>query len=288
MKNINLIIKLKKKIYLHEIIKIKKTKIFFDKISSFKYLLKNSLTFLKKNNNELIKKAKNNFIVISDNKLKLKQKRFIYSARPRLLFCKIINKLVYKNLIIFPTIEQKISKNAKIDKFAIIENNVQIGNNTIIESGAIIKKNTIIGNNCIIRSGAVIGGEGFSFERTKKDLHHMKAFGGVQIGNNVSVGINSSICKSTFDFTLIGDYSQIDTLVQVAHNTTIGKHTTITGGSQIGGSTIIGNNVWLSPCTNISNGLNIGDNVFVGIGSVVIKDIKKGNRVFGNPARKID
>ena len=66
------------------------------------------------------------------------------------------------------------------------------------------------------------------------------------------------------------------------------KNCTITGGTQIGGSSVIGNNVWFSPCSNINNNIKIGDKSFVGIGSVVIKNVPKNSKVFGNPARKID
>tara|TARA_Y100000992_G_scaffold175473_1_gene118349 strand:+ start:225 stop:1088 length:864 start_codon:yes stop_codon:yes gene_type:complete len=283
-----LIVKLKKKIYLNDILNIPKyNKISFNKITSSENPLDHSLIFLKKDIDLKIKK-KTKVSIISNNILKSKDKNYIYTQHPRLLFCKILKKLKNKNLIIYPKIKNNISKTSKISSKAIIGENVQIGNNTIVEEGAIIKSNTIIGKNCIIKSGSIIGGDGFSFERENSKIYEMIAFGGVKIGDNVSVGLNSTICKSTFNFTEIGNGSQIDTLVQIAHNVKIGKNCTITGGTQIGGSSIIGNNVWLSPCSNISNNIKIGDKSFIGIGSVVIRNVQKNSKVFGNPARKID
>ena len=37
----------------------------------------------------------------------------------------------------------------------------------------------------------------------------------------------------------------------------------------------------------IRNNLNIGKNVLIGMGSVVTKDVKDGQIVFGNPAKQI-
>ncbi len=283
-----IVVKLKKKIYLNDILKIpKKNNISFSKISSAENPVDQSLIFLK-NDTELNINKNIKFTVISNNILKSKYKNYIYSQNPRLLFCKILKKLKDKNLIIYPKIKSKISKSSKLSSNALIEENVQIGDNTIIEEGAIIKSNTIIGKNCKIKSGAIIGGDGFSFERQNFKLFEMIAFGGVKLGDDVTIGLNSTVCKSTFKFTEIGNGTQIDTLVQIAHNVKIGKNCTITGGTQIGGSSVIGNNVWFSPCSNINNNIKIGDKSFVGIGSVVIKNVPKNSKVFGNPARKID
>jgi len=283
-----LVINLKKKIYLDDILKIPiKNKISFSKISSAENPIDESLIFLKKDINLNINKNIK-VLVISDNKLKSKDKNYIYSQNPRLLFCKILKRLKDKKLIIYPRIKNKISKSSKISSNAIIEENVQIGDNTIIEGGSIIKSNTIIGKNCKIKPGSIIGGDGFSFERESFKLYEMIAFGGVKLGDNVSVGLNSTVCRSTFKFTEIGSGTQIDTQVQIAHNVKIGKNCTITGGTQIGGSSIVGNNVWFSPCSNISNNIQIGDKSFIGIGSVVIRNVPKNSKVFGNPARKID
>ena len=283
-----LVVKLKKKIYLNDILKTsKKNNLSFSKISSAENPVDQSLIFLKKdmdlNINKNIK-----VLVISNNILKSKNKNYVYSRNPRLLFCKILKKLKDKNLIIYPKIKNKISKKSEISSNAFIDDNVQIGDNTIIEEGAIIKSNTIIGKNCKIKSGSIIGGDGFSFERENFKLYEMIAFGGVKLGDNVSVGLNTTVCKSTFKFTEIGNGTQIDTLVQIAHNVKIGKNCTITGGTQIGGSSVIGNDVWFSPCSNINNNIQIGDKSFIGIGSVVIRNVPKNSKVFGNPARKID
>ena len=276
---------LSKKIYLNEIDKkFKNQKIYIDKICSKENIKPNSLVFInkKKYNNE---KIINDCLVLTNVNLKLKN--IYFCKRPRLEFCKIIKKLIDNKILNKNFVVPKISNRSRISKKAVIENNVQIGSNTIIEPGAIIKENSIIGKNCVIRSGAVIGAISFSFERDRDKIYHFPTLGGVKIEDNVIIGSNSVISRANIGFTEIGKNTLIDTLVQIAHNCKIGKNITITGGSNIGGSVRIENNVMISPCSNLINNITIGKGSHIGIGSVVIKNVIKNSKVFGNPARKL-
>ena len=102
--------------------------------------------------------------------------------------------------------------------------------NVVINSNAIIHDNVSISNavimeNCIIKSGARIGGTGFGFEiNTKQKIYHN---GNVIIGKNSAIGSNTTIDRAVFDSTIVGDFSNIDNLVQIAHNVTIGNFATI-------------------------------------------------------------
>ena len=47
----------------------------------------------------------------------------------------------------------------------------------------------------------------------------------------------------------------------------------------------IGKRVFLAAGVSLAQDVTIGDDAYIGLGSVVLKDIKEGMRVFGNPAR---
>ena len=280
------ILKLKKKFYLNKILKVSKS-IFISSIGTIKFNSKNTLIFMSAKKNKLYTIKNKNVIILSDA-LPLKKKNgVIFCKKPRMVFCKILNYLIKNDLIEYKMIKEKISPKAKISAGATIEKNVQIGQNSVVENNVMIKSNSIIGNNCTIRSGAIIGGECFSFERENDKTYSFPYFGNVKIGNNVEIGNNTIINKSNFGSTKIGDNSKIDNLVQIAHNTSIGKNVTITSCVQIGGSVNIKDNVWICPSSSIMSGLTIRENVFIGIGSIVIKNIEKNIKVFGNPAREI-
>ncbi len=196
-----------------------------------------------------------------------------------------------------------IKNNVQIDHFSfidadtLIEDNVFIGANSKIGPNVIIKKNSIINDNvsisnsiinenCEIKSGAKIGFSGFGFEQySKKKINHI---GNVIIGKNTTIGCNTTIDRAVFESTIIGDYSQIDNLVQIAHNVTIGNHAIIASQVGIAGSTVIGDYVKIGGQAGISGHLKIGNNVTIAGKSGVTKNILDNKIVAGFPAKDIN
>ncbi len=195
-----------------------------------------------------------------------------------------------------------IHKNVQINSFSVIYNdteihdNVYIGANSTIGPNVVINKdviihdnvsisNTVIMENCVIKSGARIGGTGFGFEmKTKQKIHHS---GNVIIGHHSSIGSNTTIDRAVFDSTLIGKFSNIDNLVQIAHNVVIGDFAVIAAQVGIAGSTNIGNSVTIGGQAGISGHLVIGDNVTIAGKSGVTKNISDNKIVAGFPAKDI-
>ncbi len=199
--------------------------------------------------------------------------------------------------------ETTISKNVQINPYTIIYKNTEIGENTYIGSNSVIGPNVKIENNviihdnvsisnslimqnCTIKSGARIGGSGFGFEmKTKQKINHN---GNVQIGKNSSIGSNTTIDRAVFDSTVIGKFSNIDNLVQIAHNVIIGDYAVIAAQVGVAGSTNIGNYVKIGGQAGISGHLFIGDNVTIAAKSGVTKNISDNKIVAGFPAKDIN
>ncbi|MES2797695.1 MAG: UDP-3-O-(3-hydroxymyristoyl)glucosamine N-acyltransferase [Bacteroidota bacterium] len=180
----------------------------------------------------------------------------------------------------------KIGKNVKIWPHVFIGDNVTIGENADIQAGVKIYANTIIGNNCIIKGNAVIGSEGFGFapqpDGTYKNIPQL---GNVVIGNDVSIGANTTIDCSTMGSTIIGDGVKLDNLIQVAHNVEIGKNTVLVAQSGIAGSTKVGDNCVIGGQSALVGHITVADGTKVGGQSGVTKSIKKPNTaVNGTPA----
>jgi len=211
------------------------------------------------------------------------------------------NGIISKNSFIHP--EAEIGKNVQIDQFTTINEdsniseNVYIGSNSNIGPNAIINRNVIIHDNvsisnsiimeeCVIKSGARIGGTGFGFEmKTKQKINHS---GNVIIGKNSSIGSNTTIDRAVFDSTIVGEYSNLDNLVQIAHNVTIGSYAIIAAQVGIAGSTSIGNNVKIGGQAGIAGHLVIGDNVTIAAKSGVTKNINNNEIIAGFPAKDIN
>ena len=134
------------------------------------------------------------------------------------------------------------------------------------------KSQVQIGKNSIINPGVLLDGRE----------------GRVIIGNNVDIGANTTIDRGALSDTIIGDNTKINNLCHIAHNTKIGKNVIITGCVNISGSSIIEDNVWIAPNASIRGWVIIGESATIGIGSVVTKDIPKGETWIGNPSHKYD
>lgn len=208
---------------------------------------------------------------------------------PRLGFYLIHNFLsLNSRLYTKKEFKTQIGKKCKISNKAIIgESNIIIGNNVVIEENVLIKNSVKIGNNCIIRSGSIIGGEGFQFNKGKKQFF-IEHCGGIVIGDDVEIQYNTCVDRALFpwDNTKIGNKTKLDNLIYVAHSVKIGSDCLIAANSSIGGSTEIGNNCWIGIGATISNGLVIGNNCRVNIGAVATKNISNNGNVSGNFAIK--
>lgn len=145
-----------------------------------------------------------------------------------------------------------------------------------------------VGRNCQFEEGVILGSVGHGYERNESgEFEQFICVGGVQIGDNVVLGANTTVDRGTIDDTIIGDGTKIDNLVHIAHNVKVGKHCDIRATAMLAGSCTIGDYVVIAPGAQINNGITIGDNAFIGMGAVVMKDIPAGEVWAGVPARKL-
>lgn len=192
-----------------------------------------------------------------------------------------------------------VHKSAVVDAEAIIGKNVYIGANAVvgkcrigddteIHPGVIIYDNVVIGKKCLVRGGTVVGVEGFNYVKNEDNewqiFHHV---GGVEIGDNVHIGSNTSIYQGTLENTIIKDGVKIDCNVVIGHNVKIERNAFVIANSVIGGSSKVGEFAWIAPGSTIKNKINIGKDAMVGIGSTVIDHIDEGAQVMSRPAMPV-
>lgn len=71
----------------------------------------------------------------------------------------------------------------------------------------------------------------------------------------------------------------------IGHDVEIGDYTTVSGACSILRNVRIGRRVFLAANVAVANDLTIGDDAYIGLGSIVMKDVKAGQKTFCNPAR---
>ena len=255
--------------------------------SSKNNLKSNTLCFFKKLNNADIIAINqlDNLIILTTKKYnKINRKHLqIPVDDPKFIFFEILKKF-YKHHI--KNKKPIIGKGSKICKTVKIGKNVIIGKNCKIFSNIVIGDNVKIGNNVILKPNSVIGHDGFQSRPNKSgNLVEVFNIGGVIIGDFVTIGSLTTVCRGTLHDTLIGDYSKINDHVHIAHNCNLGKNNLVGAGSALGGSVKIENKNFIGLNCTLRSHVKLGSDNFVGQGSNVVKNYHNSNLIYGNPAR---
>ncbi|POG01195.1 UDP-3-O-(3-hydroxymyristoyl)glucosamine N-acyltransferase [Pseudomonas putida] len=187
--------------------------------------------------------------------------------------------------------DAQVDASASVGPFAVIEGGARIGANVSIgahcfigarcvvgEGGWLAPRVTLyhdvtIGKRVVIQSGAVIGGEGFGFANEKGIWRKIAQIGGVTIGDDVEIGVNTAVDRGALSDTRIGDGVKLDNQIQIAHNVQIGDHTAMAACVGISGSTRIGKHCMLAGGVGLVGHIDICDNVFVSGMTMVTRSI---------------
>ena len=139
--------------------------------------------------------------------------------------------------------DAQVDPAASIGPFAVIESGARIAAGVTIgahcfigarceigEGGWLAPRVTLyhdvrIGKRVVIQSGAVLGGEGFGFANEKGVWQKIAQIGGVTIGDDVEIGVNTAIDRGALADTVIGNGVKLDNQIQIAHNVQVGDHT---------------------------------------------------------------
>ncbi|MGY2281685.1 UDP-3-O-(3-hydroxymyristoyl)glucosamine N-acyltransferase [Pseudomonas gingeri] len=174
-----------------------------------------------------------------------------------------------------------VDPRASIGAFVVIESGARIGAGVTIgaqcfigarceigEGGWLAPRVTLyhdvrIGKRVVIQSGAVLGGEGFGFANQKGVWHKIAQIGGVLVGDDVEIGVNTAIDRGALADTIIGNGVKLDNQIQIAHNVQVGDHTAMAACCGISGSTKIGKHCMLAGGVGLVGHIEICDNVFL-------------------------
>lgn len=177
----------------------------------------------------------------------------------------------------------EIGDGCQIYPHAVIGDNVKVGTNCIFYPNTTIYQGCKIGNNVTIHAGSVIGADGFGFAPGADGYNKIPQIGIVVIEDNVEIGANTCVDRSTMGATVIHKGVKLDNLVQVAHNVEIGENTVMSAQVGIAGSTKVGSWCMFGGQVGLAGHITIGDKTFLGAQSGVPGNLKGGEELIGTP-----
>ncbi len=145
-----------------------------------------------------------------------------------------------------------------------IGRNAKVGSDTEIYSNAVIYHDCVVGSRCILHAGCVIGADGFGFAPTANGYDKIPQIGIVTIEDDVEIGANTCIDRSTMGSTIIHKGVKLDNLVQIAHNVEVGQHTVMSAQVGVAGSSKVGEWCMFAGQVGIAGHLKVGDRTTMG------------------------
>ena len=178
----------------------------------------------------------------------------------------------------------EIGKDVYVAPFAYIGDGVKIGDGTKIFPHVCIYDGCRIGKNVTIHAGSVIGADGFGFAPGQEGYDKIPQIGIVIIEDNVEIGANTCIDRSTMGQTIIRQGVKLDNLIQVGHNCEIGENTVMSAQVGMAGSTKVGKWCMVGGQAGFSGHIHVADRTIVGAQCGVIGDTKgDGETLIGSP-----
>ena len=179
----------------------------------------------------------------------------------------------------------RIGKGTQIYPHTTICDNASVGENCILYPNVSVYHDCRIGNRVILHSGCVIGADGFGFAPTPHGYDKIPQIGIVTIEDDVEIGANTCVDRSTMGSTYVRKGVKLDNLVQVAHNVEVGENTVMSAQVGVAGSTKIGQWCMFGGQVGIAGHAVIGDQVRSGAQAGIAGSIRKGHvTVQGSPA----
>jgi UDP-3-O-[3-hydroxymyristoyl] glucosamine N-acyltransferase len=180
----------------------------------------------------------------------------------------------------------EIGANSAICANAVIGPGVTIGRDSAIGPGAAVT-HAHLGNRVIVHAGAKIGQDGFGFAMSPQGHLKVPQVGRVIIQDDVEIGAGTCIDRGMNRDTVIGEGTKIDNMVQIAHNVSIGRHCVIVAHVSLAGSCRLEDFVVIGGQAGVIGHATVGMGAQIAATSSVGRDVPRGERWGGTPAKPI-
>ncbi len=185
-----------------------------------------------------------------------------------------------------------IGDRTRIGAGSVLGPDVSVGSDCRIFANVTIYAGVRLGNGVIVHSGAVLGSDGFGYVRDPATGHYEKfpQIGGLEIGDEVEIGANTTVDRGALDLTVIGRGTKLDNLVHVGHNVRIGEDVVVAAQTGFSGSITVEDGAVIGGQVGIGDHARIGKGVILGSqGGVLPKKVVRGPGVvfWGTPARPL-
>ena len=162
----------------------------------------------------------------------------------------------------------QLGQNVTVEPFAVIHDNVVVGDDSVVMSGAVLMPFSRIGKGCKIFPSAVIGG-------VPQDLKFKGEETTAEIGDYSTVREFVTVNRGTKDKwkTVVGSHCLLMAYVHIAHDCIIGNHVILANGVQLAGHVSVGDYAIIGGLAGAHQFTRIGAHSYVAGHTVIRKDV---------------
>jgi UDP-N-acetylglucosamine acyltransferase len=163
----------------------------------------------------------------------------------------------------------KLGAGARIAPYAIVGDEVELGENCVLEPHAIVRGPAKLGRGNHVFSFAVLGGDPQDYTYTGQRVT-------LEVGDNNEFREFSTVNRGTIKgggVTRVGSNNLIMSYAHVGHDCVIGNRVTLINGAQLAGHIHVEDYATISSFCLLHQFSRVGRNSYIGAGTVITQDV---------------
>ncbi len=171
----------------------------------------------------------------------------------------------------------RIASGVRIGPFAVVGDEVELGEGCVLDSHAVVKGPSTFGRNNHVHSFAIVGGD-------PQDLTYSGQRVRLEVGDSNEFREFCTVHRGTIKgggATRIGSNNLIMAYAHIGHDCVIGNHVILTNGAQLAGHIVVEDYAGISAFCLLHQFSRVGSHSYIGAGTVITQDVPPFSMVVG-------
>jgi UDP-N-acetylglucosamine acyltransferase len=163
----------------------------------------------------------------------------------------------------------KIGNGVRIGAFAVVGDDVEVGEGSVLEPHAVVKGPSTLGRNNHVHSFAIVGGD-------PQDLTYSGQRVRLEVGESNEFREFCTVHRGTIKgggATRIGSHNLIMAYAHIGHDCQIGNHVILTNGAQLAGHIVVEDYAGISAFCLLHQFSRVGAHSYIGAGTIITQDV---------------
>jgi UDP-N-acetylglucosamine acyltransferase len=171
----------------------------------------------------------------------------------------------------------KFGSGVRVGAFAVVGDEVELGEGCVIEPHAVVKGPSTFGRNNHVHSFAIVGGD-------PQDLTYTGQRVRLEVGEANEFREFCTVHRGTIKgggATRVGSHNLIMAYAHIGHDCVIGNHVILTNGAQLAGHIVVEDYAGISAFCLLHQFSRVGSHSYIGAGTVITQDVAPFSMVVG-------